>query len=156
MQQKKQNWIETISLILKSLRCRSAVAPLSIQCRSAAVAPLLSLLLSLCSHLCFRLRCRSAVAPLSLLFRSAVTVTFAPLSLSCSSATTSVAPLTLLSLRCQCWYHSCCHSTLTPGVTLVLMWCCSGVTNQLVLVTHSVRSLTNQSYLCVVCRWLML
>ena len=67
----RKNRMKTISLILKSLRCRSAVAPL------------MSLLLSIRSRSCYRLRCRSVVAPLSN---------------RCRSAITSVAPLPLLSL----------------------------------------------------------
>ena len=104
----------------------SEVAPLLLRCRTA-IAPLLSLLLALRNCSCYLLRCRSAVAPLPLRCRYAIV----QLSLFCCSNDSSVAPLPLLSLlmslRWHCWYFSCCHSTITPAVALLLLWCCSGV-----------------------------
>ena len=94
-------WLIIQWLPLLSLRCCSAIAPL------------LSLLLSLHSCSCYCLRCRFVVAPLLHRCRSAV----APLSLRCRSA---VAPLLLLLLRCRCCRSCCCNGitdAITPAVT---------------------------------------
>ena len=119
----------------------SSVVPLSLCCLTA-IAPLLSLLLLRRSRSCFcyavahaiasavapmSLRCCSAVAPLSHRCRFAIS----QLSLCCPSAAASVSPLLLLylllSLLCHCCYRSCCHSTVTPAVDLVSLWCRSAI-----------------------------
>ena len=133
--------MKTISLNLKRLHCQTAVAPLSLCCRSASVAPAVTthsllLLPRLSPPLSFRsrsafallsFRCCSAVAPLSIRCRSAV----AQLSLSCRSA---VALLLLLSIRCHCCrfcYRYTVPADIAPAVTqlslLLLLCCCSAV-----------------------------
>ena len=123
MRRTKNNWMKTISLILKSLRCRSApllllcctaVAPLSLRCRSAVIP------LSFCcchSCCCYAVApaIASAVTPLSLRCCSIIT----QMSLRFHSADASVAPLPLLSLLLSLHFHSCCCS----GVALVSLWC---------------------------------
>ena len=113
---------EKISLILKSLRCCSAVAPLSLRCRSTAVATDVvtqSLLLSPP----FSLRCCSTVTMMLLRCHSAV----APLLLSCCSA---VALLPLLSICSRSCRFCCCYAitaAISPAVTplsLLLSLCC--------------------------------
>ena len=103
--------MKKISLILKSLRCHIAIAPLLLRCcRSCcryAVTPAIA----------------SSVDPLSIRCHSAV----APLSFSCHS---TVAQLPLLFLRSRC-YCFCCRCAVTtdiaPAVTplsLLLSLCC--------------------------------
>ena len=107
------------------LCCCSAIAQLSLRCRSSAACvatlPLLSLLMSLRCHCCYCSSCHSTVTPtfaLVLLWcRSGV----APLSFSYQFA---VAPLLL---RCRCChsyrrscYRSSCHST---AVTWIVHGC---------------------------------
>ena len=113
----------------------SAVASLSLCCRSAAVSPAVARQLLLLSPPLLLL-CRSAVAPLSLRCRSAI----AQLSLCCrfyrsvaSDVAPAVATLSLLiSLLLTLHCHSCCcsdvallpiryHSVISP----TSLCCCS-------------------------------
>ena len=96
------------AVALLSLRCRTAIAPVFLHCRSTAVATqshhyhtaIAPLLLRYCCSFC-----RYAVAP-------AITSAVAPLL---GRFRTAVAPLSLLLIHCRCC-RSCCCNGITAAI----------------------------------------